>query len=148
MSTDLAPAAATARPAGAAARPEAAHLAPETMPGWRALLESHWRARLERVTELSLAYHDAEEAAAWPDPSGLPAASPGTRSAQARPLLRQAVAERRALAEIEAALSRLAAGRFGRCERCGGAVSAARLTRVPQARYCGSCETGAEYHGP
>ena len=47
-------AAAAMRPA-AAAPPAAAHLAPDTMPRWRALLESHWRARLERVTELSLA---------------------------------------------------------------------------------------------
>jgi RNA polymerase-binding transcription factor DksA len=129
------PAAAAAGPAPAAA-PEAAHLAPETMPGWRALLESHWRARLERVTELSLAYHDAEEARAGQPPA---------RARSGRPLLRQAVAQRRALAEIEAALARLSGGRFGRCERCGGAISATRLTRMPQARYCMSCETGADY---
>jgi DnaK suppressor protein len=136
MSADLAIGAPeTARPATGpgAARPEAAHLAPETMPGWRALLESHWRARLERVTELSLAYHDAEEARA-----GQPAGTPS-----GRPLLRQAVTERRALAEIEIALARITSGRFGRCERCGGALSAARLARTPQARYCSSCETGA-----
>jgi DnaK suppressor protein len=127
----------TAGPA-AGARPEVPHLAPETMPGWRTLLESHWRARLERVTELSLAYHDAEEAR-----TGL-----GTRARPGRPLLRQAVTERRALAEIELALARLGHGRFGRCERCGGAISAPRLTRTPQARYCLSCETGAESRGP
>jgi DnaK suppressor protein len=149
MSADLAiegpqtvgPATAAAHPAPTAARPEAAHLAPETMPGWRTLLESHWRARLERVTELSLAYHDAEEARA----------GQGTRARPARrgaPLLRQAVVERRALAEIEVALTRLSSGRFGRCERCGGVISAARLTRTPQARYCISCETGAECRGP
>lgn len=111
--------------------PEAAHLEPGELPRWRALLESHWRARLERVTELSLAYHDAEEARA-----------PGARGPEGRPLLRQAVAERRVLAEIEAALSRLGSGRFGWCERCGGVVPAARLAAVPQARYCGPCETG------
>jgi DnaK suppressor protein len=131
------PAAAAVRPAPAAA-PEAAHLAPETLPGWRALLESHWRARLERVTELSLAYHDAEEARAG---------QPSARTPSGRPLLRQAVAQRRALAEIEAALARLGGGRFGRCERCGGVISATRLTRMPQARYCMSCETGADYQG-
>lgn len=112
---------------------EAAHLEPDAIPGWRALLESHWRARLERVTELSLAYHDAEEARA-----------PQARGREGRPLLRQAVAERRVLAEIEAALSRLGSGRFGRCERCGGVMSAARLTAAPQARYCGPCETSAQ----
>jgi len=122
-----------------AATPVAAHLTPETMPGWRALLESHWRARLERVTELSLAYHDAEDARAG---------QPRVRAQSGRTLLRQAVTQRRALAELEAALARLSNGRFGRCERCGGVVSATRLTRTPQARYCISCETGAEYPDP
>ena len=57
MSADLAigvPETGCATPAAVrptAAAPEAAHLAPETMPGWRALLESHWRVRLERVTD-------------------------------------------------------------------------------------------------
>ena len=180
MSADLAigapenaGAAAAVRP-GPAAPPAAAHLAPDTMPRWRALLESHWRARLERVTELSLAYHEAEDASAGPPPAGAqsapgqsapaqsgraqsaPAQSGRAQSAPAqsgraqsgRALLRRAVAQRRALAEIEAALARLSNGRFGRCERCGGVVSATRLTRTPQARYCISCETGAECTGP
>jgi DnaK suppressor protein len=149
MSADLAigaretarPVPAGGRPAAgrpAAMLPEVAHLAPETMPAWRARLESHWRARLERVTELSLAYHDARDARAR--------AVPGARTA--RPLLRQATAERRALAEIEAALARVGQGRFGHCERCGGAIGAARLTRTPQARYCLSCAAGTEYRAP
>jgi RNA polymerase-binding transcription factor DksA len=144
MSADLAIGAReTARlvPAGGrpvAVRPDAAHLAPETMPDWRVLLEAHWRARLERVTELSLAYHDAEAARAGHAPGARPGA----------PLLRQVVIERRELAEIEAALTRVGQGWFGRCERCGGTISAARLTRTPQARYCLSCETGAEYRVP
>jgi DnaK suppressor protein len=117
-------------------RAPAPHLAPEALPRWRDLLERHWRARLERVTELSLAFHDAEEASARQGHG--PGSAAG--AVQARPLLRQAVAERRALAEIEAALSRLSSGSFGWCERCGGAMPAARLTRVPQARYCGACD--------
>jgi DnaK suppressor protein len=55
---------------------------------------------------------------------------------RARAILHRAVAERRALAEIESALSRLAAGRFGWCEQCGGAIAATRLAEMPQARYC------------
>jgi RNA polymerase-binding transcription factor DksA len=50
------------------------------------------------------------------------------------------VAERLALAEIEAALARLAAGRFGWCEQCAAAITIARLAEVPQARYCQACE--------
>lgn len=110
------------------------YLALEARPRWRDLLEAHWRTRLERVTELSLAYHDAEEAVAR--------AGHGAQAhdEQARPLLRQAVAERRELAEIEAALVRLANGTFGRCERCRGPVPAARLTRTPQVRCCAACD--------
>jgi RNA polymerase-binding transcription factor DksA len=133
----LRPAGPVGLPAPRPAQDSVAHLAPESLAGWRALLESHWRARLERVTELSLAYHDAEEAGAEYE-GRLPGGRPGAR--QARPLLRQAVAERRELAEIEAALSRLTSGCFGRCERCGGVVPAVQLTRIPQARYCGTCD--------
>lgn len=112
----------------------APHLAAEVRPRWRALLEAHWRSRLERVTELSLAYHDAQEAVARASHG------PAVHAEQARPLLRQAVAERRCLAEIEAALARLASGSFGRCERCRGPISAARLTATPQTRYCAACD--------
>jgi RNA polymerase-binding transcription factor DksA len=117
---------------------EALHLAPESLPRWRALLEFHWRTRLERVTELSLAYHDAQEHSAHEHSAHEHGSA--DPEARARLLLRQAVAERRALAEIEAALTRVSAGTFGRCERCGGAVLATRLTRIPQARYCAACD--------
>jgi RNA polymerase-binding protein DksA len=43
------------------------------------------------------------------------------------------------LAEIDAALSRLAAGSYGVCERCGTAISAARLEARPVARTCIDC---------
>jgi RNA polymerase-binding transcription factor DksA len=125
----------TASVAGAGGAADAAHLAPDSLPRWRALLEFQWRERLERVTELSMAYYDAEEAGAR--------AGSGHRTATigpARPLLREAVAERRALADIEAALTRLSNGSYGRCERCRGPVAASRLTRIPQARYCAACE--------
>jgi hypothetical protein len=35
-----------------------------TSPRWRGVLEARWRARLDEVTELSLAYHAAADAAA------------------------------------------------------------------------------------
>ena len=113
------------------------HLHPAALPQWHALLGLLWRDRLERVTALSLAYHDAEDAA------GDVASDRGTRLAahrQATGILHLAVTERRALAEIEAALNRLAAGRFGWCEQCGGVITAARLVQTPQARYCASCD--------
>lgn len=126
------PPAAAGRSPAARARP--AH--PGTLSQWRALLEFRWRQRLERVTEFSLAYHDAEEAAADVSSSGDARLAAGQRAAAA---LHRAMAERRALAEIEAALARLAAGRFGWCEQCGSMIPTARLTGMPQTRYCAAC---------
>ena len=91
----------------------------------RAQLEKRWRDRLERVTALSLAYHDA--------------AQEDSESRSARIIARQAVAERQELAEIEAALDRLEGGSYGRCEQCGRQIGTALLSARPQARYCGAC---------
>lgn len=46
------------------------------------------------------------------------------------------------LAEVDAALDRVRAGTFGVCERCGGAIPAARLTARPVARTCVGCAPG------
>ncbi|HEY2316648.1 MAG TPA: hypothetical protein VGH96_23815 [Streptosporangiaceae bacterium] len=108
---------------------------PASLAQRRALLEARWRDRLERVTALSLAYHDAAQAA----PSGLPS-DRGAASRRARQIARQAVAERQALAEIEAALDRIAARRYGWCEQCSRPISAALLATEPQARYCPACD--------
>ena len=100
-------------------------------PYWRALLEDRWRARLQQVTELSLAYHEA-------------AAQPGDRDGGAGPrqaerLLRRTVAARRKLADIEEALARLGSGNFGRCEHCGSPLPRELLVTVPETRYCPLC---------
>jgi RNA polymerase-binding transcription factor DksA len=47
--------------------------------------------------------------------------------------------EARELAEIDAALTRIAHGKYGACERCGGAVGSLRLRAVPEARLCMTC---------
>jgi DnaK suppressor protein len=107
----------------------AVHLGPGGLAQRRALLEACWRDQLERVTALSLAYHDAAQSPS----SGV------AISRRARQLARQAVAERQALAEIEAALDRMTAGQYGWCEQCGRPIAAALLTAQPQARYCAAC---------
>ncbi len=94
-------------------------------PRWRALLEARWRARLQEVTELSMAYHAA--------------AAGGIEDRQARRLLRRAVAARQRLADTEEALGRVAAGVFGRCEQCGTAVPGVLLAAAPESRYCARC---------
>ncbi len=102
-------------------------------PHWRALLEARWQARVREVTELSLAYHVA--AAAVPDRTGDGAGQPEVQA-----LLRRAVAARRKLADVEEALGRLAAGRFGSCEQCGSAIPAGLLAIAPETRYCPHCD--------
>ncbi|MGH9101403.1 MAG: TraR/DksA family transcriptional regulator [Acidimicrobiales bacterium] len=46
---------------------------------------------------------------------------------------------RDALAEVEAAIARLAEGTYGRCERCGQPIAPARLEAKPAARRCIAC---------
>jgi DnaK suppressor protein len=113
-------------------------------PRRRALLEARWRARLQRVTELSVAYHDA--AATVPAQAGYD--DQGRRGRQQ--LLRQAVAVRRALADTEDALARLAAGRYGRCEQCATVVPPGVLALNPETRYCARClpDSGPTSDGP
>ena len=48
-------------------------------------------------------------------------------------------AARRQLAELDEALARLTTGGYGRCERCGGPIPAARLEARPGARHCVPC---------
>jgi RNA polymerase-binding transcription factor DksA len=45
----------------------------------------------------------------------------------------------RELREIDAALARIAAGTYGTCERCGGAIGRDRLRALPEVRCCLGC---------
>jgi RNA polymerase-binding transcription factor DksA len=119
-------------PAWAGGAPELAQAGRARGPAWRALLEAQWRDRLQTVTELSLAYHEAASVTAAV-PSGQPAAR------KVRRLLRRAVAARQALADTEEALGRLASGRYGLCEGCAAAIPARLLAAVPDTRYCPRC---------
>jgi DnaK suppressor protein len=46
----------------------------------------------------------------------------------------------RQLQEIDAALGRLDAGSYGRCERCGAEIDAERLDALPWAAKCIDCK--------
>ncbi len=104
------------------------------LPAWRALLEARWQRRLGTVTRLSLEYHDAAAQAAGPGP-----AAEGSMGRAADLLMERAVAARLALSDTEAALARLSAGGYGRCEQCAGLIPVPRLRRDPETRYCGRC---------
>jgi len=51
---------------------------------------------------------------------------------------------RRQLAQIEAALERLARNDYGICEDCGEFIGLARLRALPFAQRCSSCQSRAE----
>ena len=99
-----------------------------TSPRWRGVLEARWRARLEEVTELSVAYHAAAADAAA-----------GVEDPRARLLLYRATEARRRLADTEDALGKMATGDFGRCEHCGVFIAEVLLAAVPESRYCTGC---------
>jgi RNA polymerase-binding transcription factor DksA len=123
----LVPRAAEPRADGWRTMPEAAW---RTMPeaSWRTVLEARWRERLDELTELCVAFHEAGGQAMirQPNPS-------------LRHLTRRAVHARQALAETDAALKRLTGGRFGECEDCAAQIPASSLTDVPETRYCPTC---------
>jgi RNA polymerase-binding transcription factor DksA len=105
---------------------------PVPLPGgarWRAVLEQRWQDRLQEVTQLSLEFHEA--GAAVQDARG--------PQLSLRQLTRRAVIARRGLADLDDALDRLAAGHYGRCERCSSQIPHELLARLPEERYCLSC---------
>src|SRR5262249_18988337 len=52
------------------------------------------------------------------------------------------------LGEVNAALGRIEAGTFGRCEACGKAISQKRLDAAPYARRCIRCARVSEAAPP
>jgi DnaK suppressor protein len=67
------------------------------------------------------------------DPEG---ATIAFERSQLRALIEQAQAQ---LRELDAAEQRLALGRYGVCESCGGAIADGRLEARPVARTCIAC---------
>jgi DnaK suppressor protein len=55
--------------------------------------------------------------------------------------------ESRELGRIEHALKKIALGVYGRCEFCGGKISAARLNALPYASSCIDCQRKEEGRG-
>lgn len=51
---------------------------------------------------------------------------------------------RMVLSDVEAALDRIAEGRYGHCHRCERAIERDRLVIVPQARFCARCQQAPE----
>ena len=56
-------------------------------------------------------------------------------------------AARSALRDIDAALRRIRQGSYGRCPRCGDALSAERLGALPMTSLCGRCQRATAMAG-
>ncbi|WP_327640746.1 TraR/DksA C4-type zinc finger protein [Kribbella sp. NBC_00482] len=97
---------------------------------YRHELEQQRRFRLDQLTHLA---YDAL------------AASDDALSEVTTMLMRAA---RAALADIDAALFRLAVGRFGVCQRCGRVISEDRLQAIPMASLCLRCQLSKESGEP
>jgi DnaK suppressor protein len=55
--------------------------------------------------------------------------------------------ESKELGQIERALERIAGGAFGRCEYCGGKITAARINALPYTTSCIDCQRAIELQG-
>ena len=115
------------------------------MSGWdaTAALEAERTRTRDRLADLLGDHADIVEASTGSnaddehDPEG---ATIAFERAQVSALVDQAHAH---LAEVEAALERVAAGAYGTCERCGRPIDPARLEARPVARTCITCAARA-----
>jgi len=87
------------------------------------------RREFDQVVEASASSNADDEH----DPEG---ATIAFERSQVATLARQHQAH---LAEIDAAVARLEAGTYGRCETCGEQIADARLEAMPAARSCMAC---------
>ncbi|MFG3080022.1 TraR/DksA family transcriptional regulator [Streptomyces parvulus] len=102
-------------------------LTPEDLAALRDSIHEQRLFREEQVRQLTAAPPRTDD----PDP----------RASAARTEVRTepAASARMVLADVEAALRRLAEGRYGHCHLCRRPIDRAHLMIVPQARYCARC---------
>ncbi|MEU4291665.1 TraR/DksA C4-type zinc finger protein [Kribbella sp. NPDC026596] len=95
----------------------------------RASLHEDRRFRLQQLQDIARSAADIVETTSSPD-----------TAAHSEIRHKLAVAAQTALAETEAALARMDAGRYGGCGRCGSTIALHRLYAHPQTRYCARCQ--------
>jgi len=103
-------------------------LAPEDLVALRADLHDERTFRREQLDGL---------AEAWPSHGDLPYDQQSM--AHEEVLAALAAAARVVLTDVDAALSRMDAGRYGSCNLCDRPIPLPRLRVLPHARYCGPC---------
>ncbi len=106
-------------------------------PKTQATLERTLRAERARLWEEATAADSQLQALAEVRESELEEAAQQERDA--RLMARLDLRAKHEIEEIDAALARLAEGRYGECARCGKAIAVARLRALPATRLCIRC---------
>jgi RNA polymerase-binding transcription factor DksA len=96
------------------------------LPEIRTALEQQRRFRLDQLGELVEAAVNA------------PPQAPENVHDEVSEILRTGAAK--ALVEVEDALARMRAGRYGICEQCATPIAVERLEILPMSRYCMRCQ--------
>jgi RNA polymerase-binding transcription factor len=112
------------------------------LPDLRTMLEEQRRFRLEQLSQLNDQYLQSQVELA-----GRHIDSLDTSADNARVEVSAAVeaAAHLALDDIEAALARMDAGRYGYCVQCDRPIPTERLFAIPQAPLCMHCQRRAEH---
>ena len=108
------------------------------IPKIRAKLESEKQRLLDELEQLSEAGRPTEERR-----EGSPFGKREEEATESLELERRLALEqgiKAQLADIESALVKIEAGKYGRCEVCGKPIEPARLAVLPQARRCMNCK--------
>ena len=102
---------------------------------WRQRLQGEVKADLDRLPQTTQ------------PPGDVPDASTHSADQDVEGLEQEIVvstAQRDILAAVEAALERIEAGKFGKCEHCGMSISTERLDAIPYTPWCLHCAEAAE----
>ena len=111
-----------------------APLTPTELQGFRETLSERY---VELAGEIERLESEAVES-----PAGVPVEDQGDEAAESDKRVDVDLLEHRGrtLQDVTGALERLDEGRFGRCERCGTWIERERLSVLPEARRCATCE--------
>ena len=96
------------------------------------------QGRLVRLRDAGTRVGEGEACALFASPP-LDIADQGSHEIEEAVMLGLADNEQHLMEEIDAALERIEEGTFGRCERCGKAISKERLRALPYSRHCVLC---------
>ena len=113
----------------------------ESLPRLKAALEEQRRFRIEQLADLAT---QGERLRGGPADRPLDALDASADTARDEVTAALAAAARHALEDIEAALDRIRADRYGRCLGCGAEIPLERLRAIPQTGACVGCQRRLE----